>query len=83
MAKHPVPKQKQSKARSNRRYKIFQKSVQEKLSRVAALSPCPNCKAIRVQHRVCGECGTYKGKDILGKVKATVTKAKITTVKAD
>lgn len=35
MAKHPVPKQKQSKGRSSRRYKTFVNKTQKKLVGVA------------------------------------------------
>ncbi len=28
-------------------------------------SICPNCGAIRRNHRVCGECGFYKGQEVL------------------
>ncbi len=82
MAKHAVPKQKQSKARSNRRYKTFQRSAQLKLSRMASLKKCPSCKAVIVQHKACQECGMYQGRDVLGKVKKMAPKAKVTTIKA-
>ena len=28
------------------------------------LSVCTNCKAQKLSHRVCGECGFYKGKEV-------------------
>lgn len=29
------------------------------------LTPCPNCGAMKLPHRVCAECGTYKGKRVI------------------
>lgn len=35
------------------------------------LTPCPNCGASKLPHRVCPECGFYKGKKVvIEKVKA-------------
>jgi len=34
---------------------------------VATLTTCPNCGASIQPHRVCTECGFYKGKDVLHK----------------
>lgn len=30
-----------------------------------AVSTCPQCNAITRPHRVCKECGTYRGKEIV------------------
>lgn len=81
MAKHAVPKQKQSYGRSNRRYKAFQNSARLKLKGMTNMVPCPNCKELMVQHRACTACGMYKGKDVLGKKKKV--EAKVTTIKAE
>lgn len=53
-----VPKQRQSHARTNKR------RSQHKIS-VPALAVCPRCGAARLPHRVCGECGTYAGREIV------------------
>ena len=29
------------------------------------LSACPNCGALRLPHRVCKACGSYKGREVL------------------
>lgn len=29
------------------------------------LIPCPNCSAPTLAHRVCSECGHYKGRQVL------------------
>lgn len=47
---------------------------------------CENCKALKMRHTVCKECGFYRGKKVLDKVakieKAQKkTKAKTATVK--
>jgi large subunit ribosomal protein L32 len=31
----------------------------------ANLSVCPNCKKIRLPHRVCPHCGYYNGKPVV------------------
>jgi large subunit ribosomal protein L32 len=53
-----VPKQRQSHSRSNKR---------RSQHRIAApsLASCPRCGAARIPHRVCGECGTYAGREVV------------------
>ena len=29
---------------------------------------CPNCGALKLNHKICLECGYYKGKQIIGEV---------------
>ncbi len=31
------------------------------------LTKCPNCGAVIKPHRVCKECGQYKGKEVIAK----------------
>ncbi len=31
----------------------------------AASEPCPSCGELKLRHRVCDACGTYKGQQIL------------------
>ena len=52
------PKQKRSKVRTRTRRSHHAKALPN-------LSACPQCKAPRVPHRVCPECGFYKGRKIL------------------
>lgn len=80
MAKHPVPKKKTSKGRTNRRYKAFQNRVQTQLSEQIRLSVCANCgKPVRM-HRACEACGHYRGKKLLAGQEAD---SQPTTIKAD
>jgi large subunit ribosomal protein L32 len=53
-----VPKQKQSHARTNKR-----RSTHKIES--PTLSTCPHCHAPRQPHRVCPNCGTYKGRQVI------------------
>jgi large subunit ribosomal protein L32 len=53
-----VPKRRQSHARTNKR------RSQHKIS-APALAVCPRCGAPRIPHRVCGECGTYAGREVV------------------
>ena len=54
-----VPKRKTSKARRDRR-----RSNVWKLDR-PGMSRCDNCGAIKAPHRVCKNCGFYKGVEVL------------------
>ena len=56
-----VPKRKISKARRDKR-----RSSVWKLD-PPALSKCSNCGVLTPPHKVCGECGYYKGKEIIKK----------------
>jgi len=31
-----------------------------------SLSECPNCRQLKVPHRVCPACGYYKGREVTG-----------------
>lgn len=54
-----VPKGKVSKARRDKR-----RSSVWKLS-APALVACPKCGAYHLPHRVCKNCGTYKGREVI------------------
>ena len=53
-----VPKKKMSRSRTRRRKATW---------RVAKphTTPCPQCNAMKLPHRACPECGTYKGREVL------------------
>lgn len=53
-----VPKQRQSHSRTNKR------RSQHKIE-VPGLMSCPRCHAPRLPHRVCGNCGTYAGREVV------------------
>ena len=53
-----VPKQKQSHART------AQRRAQHKLG-APVYNECPQCHSPRRPHRVCPECGYYKGREII------------------
>jgi large subunit ribosomal protein L32 len=53
-----LPKKRHSKARGKRRrthWKLFP----------ANLIPCPQCKQLKLVHRVCAVCGYYDGRQII------------------
>lgn len=56
-----VPKRKVSKARRDKR-----RSSVWKLD-VPSLSKCTQCGDLKMPHRVCPNCGFYKGKEIIKK----------------
>ncbi|HYP48698.1 MAG TPA: 50S ribosomal protein L32 [Thermoleophilaceae bacterium] len=53
-----VPKQRQSHSRTNKR------RSQHKI-KPPGLHACPRCHAPKLPHRVCGECGTYAGREVV------------------
>jgi large subunit ribosomal protein L32 len=54
----PNPKRRHSKARRDKR------RAHDALT-PPALSQCPNCKEPKQPHRVCSNCGYYKGKQTI------------------
>jgi large subunit ribosomal protein L32 len=53
-----VPKQRQSHARTNKR------RSQHKIE-APGIRHCPRCNAPRLPHRVCPNCGTYAGREVV------------------
>ncbi|GIU92387.1 MAG: 50S ribosomal protein L32-1 [Acidimicrobiia bacterium] len=53
-----VPKKKMSRMRTRHR------KAQWKIQR-PALVTCPRCRAPKLGHRVCPNCGTYKGRQVV------------------
>ena len=53
-----VPKRRTSKSKRNMR------RAQGKLS-VPRLTPCPQCQELKPGHRVCLNCGYYKGREVV------------------
>jgi large subunit ribosomal protein L32 len=53
-----VPKQRTSRARRDKR------RAHDSLSNPSR-SACPQCGAPKRPHRICGQCGTYKGRQIV------------------
>ena len=53
-----VPKRKKSKMR------VRQRRGQVK-AELAQVQECPNCGAMRRDHRVCPKCGMYNGRQVL------------------
>lgn len=54
-----VPKRKTSKARRDKR-----RNNVWKLEPVG-FSVCPQCGELKIPHRVCKSCGTYKGRQVI------------------
>lgn len=79
MAKHPVPKKKQSSIRRKNRYGSFKTKVLKDLTDRINLVVCSDCGAKRLSHTVCPECGKYRGRQVIDKSKKI---DKITKIKA-
>jgi large subunit ribosomal protein L32 len=54
-----VPKRKTGRARTHSR-----RSAND-VAPIAARSVCPQCGATKLPHYVCGNCGYYKGREVL------------------
>jgi len=53
-----VPKRKSSKQRRNKRRANWKLTAPN-------LVECPQCHALKLSHRVCKDCGTYNGKEVI------------------
>ena len=53
-----VPKRRTSKTRKNKRRTHFKISVP---------GECPNCGEYKLSHRVCKNCGSYNGEEVVSK----------------
>jgi large subunit ribosomal protein L32 len=53
-----LPKQKQSKTRGRKRRTHWKLRFPE-------LIKCPHCHSLKLPHRLCQNCGYYKGKEII------------------
>ena len=53
-----VPKGKVSKARRDKRRANWKLAV-------PGMVKCPQCGALKVGHRICAECGYYKGREVI------------------
>lgn len=53
-----VPKSKQSKQRTNKRYANFKATA-------PTLVECPHCHELKEAHRVCPKCGFYDGREVI------------------
>ncbi len=54
----PLPKKRHSKARGRKRRTHW------KLGRTN-LIPCPQCKSLKLPHRICPLCGYYDGREVI------------------
>lgn len=54
----PLPKRKLSKGRRDRR------RLHDQIQ-LTTLVPCEQCGELKLPHRVCLNCGTYRGRDIV------------------
>ncbi|MCA0174421.1 50S ribosomal protein L32 [Bacillus hwajinpoensis] len=55
-----VPARRTSKTRKNKRRTHYKLEV-------PGMVKCPNCGEYKLSHRVCKECGNYKGENVVSK----------------
>ena len=55
-----VPKRRTSKTRKNKRRTHFKISVPD-------MTECPSCGEYKLSHRVCKNCGSYNGEEVVSK----------------
>ena len=66
-----VQKKKVSKTRTHRRHSTWEKRKLKKVTNKINIVKCPNCWEEIQAHRVCPNCGYYKGEQIISvKVKS-------------
>ena len=53
-----VPKRKQSKSRTNKRFANYKATAPE-------LVECPHCHELKQPHKACPKCGFYKDKEVI------------------
>lgn len=53
-----VPKKKMSRSRTRQRKAAWKVNAVQ-------TSPCPQCGAAKLSHRVCPSCGSYKGREVI------------------
>ncbi len=53
-----VPKGKQSKSRTNKRFANYKANAPQ-------LVECPHCHKMKAAHKVCANCGFYDGKEVV------------------
>ena len=53
-----VPKKRASRRRRDMR------RAHDHLQFTAAVESCPECGALKLRHRVCADCGTYRGRKV-------------------
>jgi large subunit ribosomal protein L32 len=53
------PKRKTAKARKNERRSHI------KVAELTDLVECPQCHSMKMPHRACPTCGTYKGREVI------------------
>jgi large subunit ribosomal protein L32 len=54
----PLPKKRHSSTRGKKRRTHWKISAEN-------LVPCPQCKTLKIAHRVCPVCGTYAGRQVI------------------
>jgi len=55
-----VPFRRTSKTRKNKRRTHYKLAV-------PGMVKCPECGKMKLSHRICKECGSYKGQDVVSK----------------
>lgn len=53
-----VPKRKTSRSRRDKRRA-------QKKAKPLTMVECPQCREMKIPHRICPHCGTYKGKEVI------------------
>lgn len=69
-----VPKKKVARSKSSTRHSAYMKKNQKRLVNIVSLVECKNCGEKKMAHMACKNCGFFKGREVITKKKAQVTK---------
>ena len=82
MSKKPVPKKQQAKSQSRSRHSKYVAEQRKRLENSVQMVKCSHCGATRRTHYACGECGYYRGRQVLDTSSSSTAAAPVTEIKA-
>lgn len=68
-----VPKKKTAKSYSKTRHTHYMQSQQKRIQDETKVVECKECGAPKLSHRVCKECGKYRGRQIVAEKESSET----------
>lgn len=69
-----VPKKKIARSRGKVRHSHYVKTTQKRILDETKVVKCASCGEAKLSHRVCPECGQYKGRQVVVQKEAETTR---------